>query len=182
MFANFFGIVIISASILMIAGLVLRPTPDLPASMNLGIVKAMSEATQQASTVDTSSTAESNAETSSASDANTETTSTETTATEASSDTETASSEAATDTDSDTKANDSSQAATAEGTEAKAVVTEVKDDVAAETKAAVEAETPESARAAALRKRNLEIRRRAAEASGSGTVRINKSDIGRTKN
>jgi len=39
MFANFFGIVIISASALLIAGLILRPTPDLPATMNLGLQK-----------------------------------------------------------------------------------------------------------------------------------------------
>ena len=38
MFANFFGIVIISVSALLIAGLALRSTSDLPATMNLGLV------------------------------------------------------------------------------------------------------------------------------------------------
>jgi len=49
MFANFFGIVIISASALLIAGLVLRPTPDLPATMNLGLVDKLADTTAQAS-------------------------------------------------------------------------------------------------------------------------------------
>ena len=47
MFGNFFGIVIISASALMISALILRPTPDLPAKMNLGIVDKTVNATLQ---------------------------------------------------------------------------------------------------------------------------------------
>ena len=142
MFANFFGIVIVSASILMIAGLILRPTPDLPASMNLGIVKTTSDATQQTSTVDaTATTTSTSSEGSSSSTTATNAASTETTTTDTSVETTAAETSGA------------SKEATTETTET--------------------SKTPEMSE---LEKRNMEIRRRAAEESASGTVRVNKSD------
>lgn len=161
MFANFFGIVIISASALLIAGLILRPTPDLPATMNLGMVKTTSDTAQQAASVDASNSAESSATTASSSSSDSENASTDATAVQ-------------TQTAVETKTGESSETAKVDSAEIQTVATESTE--------AKEVETPETAREAALRKRNLEIRRKAAEAArNNGTVRVNKSDFGRVK-
>ena len=56
MFGNFFGIVIISASALLITGLIIRSVPDLPAKMNLGIVDNTTIASQPSTDSDNSTT------------------------------------------------------------------------------------------------------------------------------
>lgn len=160
MFANFFGIIIVSASVLLIAGLILRPAPDLPASMNLGIIKATSEVTQQAASVETPSTA---ADTSSES-ASTETTSTDTASTGTSETTDN-------DTSSETTGVETSETSKETKTEAKTAVKAISE--------ATETITPAAQAMSDLEKRDRKNRRKAAEQSDFGAVRANKSDAER---
>ncbi len=163
MFANFFGIVIISASALLIAGLVLRPTPDLPATMNLGLVDKLTESTSSAAsdnstTTDTSSSNESEASTSGDS------------ATANSAPVEQASTDNAS---SDVDKAKAEEAVSQTATDSVKAIEETAEAVTDKVESSANEVAPA---ATGLSKEYLEIRRRAIEQAGSAHTRRNKSD------
>ena len=167
MFANFFGIVIISASILLIAGLVLRPTPDLPAMMNLGLVDKLGETAPVAAPSSVSDTTD--ATTSSAADSSNSTV-TATTGDAASDNNSTTGSDTAQDAPAKPAIDTAMQP---DSDTTKPAVT---DNASAIQNDATDEQASPVAKPSNLSEEYLEIRRRAIEKAGSAHTRTNKSD------
>lgn len=161
MFANFFGIVIISASALLIAGLILRPTPDLPATMNLGLVDKIADTAMQASTSSSDTAASS---TDGSSSADTVSTSGDAATQDASGNT--------TDSATQVVANTATQSAS--GDAVKSASQAAVDNTKAAAQSTVVVPT-------VVNKQYFEIRKRAIDLSGSAATRANKSDAGKYK-
>ena len=194
MFANFFGIVIISASVLLIAGLVLRPDPNLPATMNLGLVDKLTESAQQTTSTGSEATddnSHSNSETatSSNSDASgtdssdgadssaptsTDSISTETTASNSDS-------SSAPDASSDSSSNATDSASSTEETSPDNKATESPTYKTVEDKAGSDSNKAPAAPTHNFSKQYLERKRRALQERDSAHTRTNKSDAAKYK-
>jgi len=177
MFANFFGIVIISVSALLIAGLVLRADPNLPAIMNLGLVDKSADSTQLTTSVATDS---SDAGSSSANNAETGSSTTDASLGTASSSSSTDNNASGSSSSSDTATGSTTGNLAADDATDTTVASDSSKSTSDNEKAA-KTTTPATDNSQGFSEAYLESKRRARELSGSSQTRTNKSDSVRYK-